>query len=44
MASASNKSEEFVALLFDNNINNCFEKLERLREKVAKLPSLFRGT
>ena len=36
--------EEFVAILFDNDINACFQKLEALRSKIATLPFMFKGT
>lgn len=35
--------EEFVALLFDNSLDESLTKLENLRKKIAKLPFMFKG-
>lgn len=35
--------EEFVALLFDESQQSALDKLESLREKIAKLPFMFKG-
>ena len=35
--------EEFAALLFDTSIDDAYKKLESLREKIAKLPFMFKG-
>ena len=35
--------EEFVSLLRDNDIDEAFNKLEDVRNKIAKLPFMFKG-
>lgn len=35
--------EEFVALLYDQDLNSSFAKVEALREKIASLPFMFKG-
>ncbi|MFC4700043.1 diguanylate cyclase [Glaciecola siphonariae] len=35
--------EEFVALMPDADINDCLERLDAMREKIAQLPFMFKG-
>jgi diguanylate cyclase (GGDEF)-like protein len=35
--------EEFIALMPDSSVDECFARLDAMREKIAKLPFMFKG-
>jgi diguanylate cyclase (GGDEF)-like protein len=35
--------EEFIALMPDSSVDECFTRLDAMREKIAKLPFMFKG-